>query len=316
MMLHQTEARKEHIDVFIYEIGIKKTNLDKRRKIDSLKLSSFEWQNVSLFLGLLRYMQFAPALEAAAAKVDEYYNRTDTSDAYIVTMYLTPDQKGAHFKKHWSADLRLQAEQSMERVFAERWNKLHRSSSSTASASAPRLSRKVSTLLRELSDDEYEASAMENPSAEHGGSLSDQDKPYWQEYHSYLISKEVVPLGMSTVTWWGLNAARSPTWASLAHDFLSIMASSVSSERAFSQAGITISPRRNWLKADVVEALQFMKCLLKHDLIFREPGPSSLVEEDELAQDLAEMTLNAQEASVLGPWDLGLLDDDDMDLYE
>ncbi|EKM58795.1 uncharacterized protein PHACADRAFT_50544, partial [Phanerochaete carnosa HHB-10118-sp] len=55
------------------------------------------------------------------------------------------------------------------------------------------------------------------------------------------------------------NAARSPTWASLACDFLSIMASSVSSERAFCQAGITISPRRNRLKADVVEALQFMK---------------------------------------------------------
>ncbi len=50
------------------------------------------------------------------------------------------------------------------------------------------------------------------------------------------------------------------------------MASSVtvSSERAFSSAGITISKRRNRLKADIVEALQFLKCSYRHDLVFRE----------------------------------------------
>ncbi len=37
------------------------------------------------------------------------------------------------------------------------------------------------------------------------------------------------------------------------------MASSVSSERAFSAAGMTITKRRNRLKADIVEALQFLK---------------------------------------------------------
>ncbi|KIK31598.1 hypothetical protein CY34DRAFT_39380, partial [Suillus luteus UH-Slu-Lm8-n1] len=52
------------------------------------------------------------------------------------------------------------------------------------------------------------------------------------------------------------NALRYPTWASLARDYLSIMTSSVSSERAFSQGGITISKRWNRLKGDIVEALQ------------------------------------------------------------
>jgi len=58
------------------------------------------------------------------------------------------------------------------------------------------------------------------------------------------------------------------------------MASSVSSERAFSQGGITISKRRSRLKGDIVEALQCVKCALHHDLLFRDPGPSSLVEEE------------------------------------
>lgn len=58
------------------------------------------------------------------------------------------------------------------------------------------------------------------------------------------------------------------------------MGSSVSSERAFSSAGITISKRRNRLQGDIVEALQFIKCLLRTDLIFREPQPSSILEDE------------------------------------
>ncbi|EJF61812.1 hypothetical protein DICSQDRAFT_38309, partial [Dichomitus squalens LYAD-421 SS1] len=63
-----------------------------------------------------------------------------------------------------------------------------------------------------------------------------------------------------------VNATRHPVWASLARDYLSIMASSVSSERAFSSAGITISKRRNRLKGDIVEAPQGLKCMIRQEL--------------------------------------------------
>ena len=64
------------------------------------------------------------------------------------------------------------------------------------------------------------------------------------------------------------------------------MASSVSSERAFSFAGITISKRRNWLKPDIVEALQFMKCLYRWELLFREePSTTQEAEEDSDAEE-------------------------------
>jgi hAT family C-terminal dimerisation region len=46
------------------------------------------------------------------------------------------------------------------------------------------------------------------------------------------------------------------------------MASSVSSEHAFSSAGITLSKWRNQLKGDIVEALQCLKCMFHNDLIF------------------------------------------------
>jgi hypothetical protein len=64
------------------------------------------------------------------------------------------------------------------------------------------------------------------------------------------------------------------------------MASSVSSERAFSSAGITISKRRNRLKHDIVEALQVLKSVLKKEVIFRTPQYTSVWEiENEVEDD-------------------------------
>jgi len=48
------------------------------------------------------------------------------------------------------------------------------------------------------------------------------------------------------------------------------MASSVSSECAFSAAGITISKRQSRLKGDIVEALECLKCMFHSDIIFRD----------------------------------------------
>lgn len=93
-------------------------------------------------------------------------------------------------------------------------------------------------------------------------------------------------------------------WTAIARDFLAIMASSVSSERAFSSAALTITKRRNRLKGDVVEALQVMKCLLRHDLIFRESGPSSRAEDDG-DEELLEGESNSSEGNTIGLGEVG-----------
>ena len=89
-------------------------------------------------------------------------------------------------------------------------------------------------------------------------------------------------------------------WASLASDYLPIMASSVSSERAFSFAGIPISKHHSHLKADVVEALQCLKCMLCHELIFQEPAHCSAIE----------TSLDNEAESENPDWDNLLLADD------
>jgi hAT family C-terminal dimerisation region len=90
------------------------------------------------------------------------------------------------------------------------------------------------------------------------------------------------------------------------------MSSSISSERAFSQGGITINKRRNRLKGDIVEALQCIKCAIRHDLLFREPAPSSTLEAEfnedgEDDEDGGEGSENAE------GWDDSLMDSEDDD---
>ena len=100
------------------------------------------------------------------------------------------------------------------------------------------------------------------------------------------------------------------------------MASSVSSERSFSAAGITISKRRNRLKEDIVEALQCLKCLYHEELIFREVLTST---EEEHNMDATETSLNNSYGNKTDPgvddvnefsWDqlLELKDDLDLDI--
>ncbi|KAJ7910062.1 hypothetical protein B0H13DRAFT_1616025, partial [Mycena leptocephala] len=48
----------------------------------------------------------------------------------------------------------------------------------------------------------------------------------------------------------------------------------------FSSAGITISKRRNRLKADIVEALQVLKCMIRQDLIFQKSALADDAEDD------------------------------------
>jgi hypothetical protein len=53
------------------------------------------------------------------------------------------------------------------------------------------------------------------------------------------------------------------------------MSSSVSSK--FCRVGIILSKRYSRLKGDIVDALQYAKCTIRHDLLFCEPEPSLIV---------------------------------------
>jgi hypothetical protein len=145
---------------------------------------------------------------------------------------------------------------------------------------------KIYKLLHELSSDEDEDG--------YGDEGVDTQSPWLKEFNLYINSPTSVATEMSIIEWWGvsdssqvlkcvtklfqLNAELYPVWASLAHDYLSTMASSVSSECAFSAAALTITKHHNHLNGDIVEAIQVLCMLCHNELLFRECGPSSALE--------------------------------------
>ena len=153
----------------------------------------------------------------------------------------------------------------------------------------------------------------DSESDDNNNETSDPSRPWLDEWNSYLGIQEVIPEDMGVVRWWGvwlqyllfkliysdailqIHGRRYPTWHSLAHDYLAIMASSVSSKSAFSAAGITISKRQNRLTGDIVEARQCLKTLIHQDLLFCDVASAS---QDEKDLDLTDQDPANDEADV------------------
>ena len=168
-------------------------------------------------------------------------------------------------------------------------------------------SKKVQRLMRELSSDDDSGSGVDGGATltTSASNPTQAAKPWLDDFNAYLNSRDFLMEDQTVVQWWGLNGPRYPVWASLARDFLSVMASSVLSEQAFSSAGITISKHRNRLKADFVEALQCLKCLIKRNLLFRDNDDPSV------ATEVGETRPGVQDSDI--SWDEALVDDLDDD---
>jgi len=74
------------------------------------------------------------AIDTRIQKVAEYYTRTACSDAYLVTMgvlnvflfcyfnsclALNPEEKTAHFKRHWDASLQKDIMEHLEKIVSQ-----------------------------------------------------------------------------------------------------------------------------------------------------------------------------------------------------
>ncbi|KAF8144961.1 ribonuclease H-like domain-containing protein, partial [Mycena galopus ATCC 62051] len=326
------------VDQFVSAIAASERDREKSDKLETLQLSADEWTRIDLFLNVLqsaqdaqhqfssdlrstlhlaipaleklhaewtskgsreKYLPFHEAIEAALMKVDEYYQKTGNSNSYVLAMVLDPRRKLAYFEKHWAKSLQASAKKELEKMFKERYTQLqancNKPAPTTLARTAPsqKKRRRASTPTDEDVD-------MSSTSATH----IDPTRPWLDEFNEYLQARETVPEGMST-----RNNHRYPVWGSLARDYLAIMASSVSAERAFSSAGITINKRRNRLKGDIVEALQCLKCLIHRDLLFREPV---IFKEGENYEEEAEEAVDASKQRTC--WDI--LVDDDPDNYD
>ncbi len=117
-----------------------------------------------------------------------------------------------------------------------------------------------------------------------------------------------------------MNSQRYPVWSSLARDYLT-------SWHRPCQVNAHSPPREsrsvsaeNRLKGDIVEALQFLKCLVRKDLVFRERAPSLVLENElEVVDDDGDDVWEDVVASNPASWDGLVIDvdasEDEEDFY-
>ncbi|KAJ3855887.1 hypothetical protein EV368DRAFT_62076, partial [Lentinula lateritia] len=143
---------------------------------------------------------------------------------------LHPREKTSHFEKHWSLGLQANVRTLTEEVFKERYTEIYGSTNTfpyTSKKAAP-VPGKCSMLMRELSNDEDDASASVSTS---------NGSPWMNKFNE-----------CSTSTCMGITRTRFSGHYGI----------------------ISVNKHRNRLKGDIVEALQFLKCILRQDLLFRE----------------------------------------------
>ncbi|KIJ26340.1 hypothetical protein M422DRAFT_272627 [Sphaerobolus stellatus SS14] len=298
----------KYIGFFIFELMQDEKDVAKRVKIQELTLNETEWGNLKEFfdvLGVSDKVQQAfssdtypalymgiPALEAMHVgltrkhhkKVVEYYDRTGALDAYL-------DHKFKHLEKHWDRDFYQQAYDHLESIFASCHKEIY--ADGPSASSSKKSTSRLGQLLQELESSDKE-DTMSTPRESIAESAA---KPWKAEFIQWMEYNEWGMEGKDVMTWWGKNAARYPVWASLALDYLPIMASSVSSERAFSAAGITIIKHHNQLKGDIVESLQVLKCAIRKELLVKAPMPSSALEKELEEEEAVEMDDGRWEAA-------------------
>ncbi|KLO04286.1 cytochrome P450 [Schizopora paradoxa] len=320
VMLLRALETKDYFKKFIKALAKSEKDASKREKIKNLRVSEDEWTTIGKMCALLEfaddaqhafssdnqptlhkalpvleelhkewesridnpaYHEFEDALRAGCEKVDEYYRKTADSDALTFSMLLNPTQKGEYFKKYWGEELALDAEARAEEIFSIRWKELHENGAPLAASQTTNTVRKAKKQkLSDLYDGISASSSTTSNRAGFATPSQSERKPWLADFRKYLDAKFDMHEDQSIVEWWGLHADDYPVWASLARDYLAIMASSVSSERAFSSAGITISKRRNRLNFDIVEALQSLKSAISSKVLARPAEPSKSLEEE------------------------------------
>lgn len=92
---------------------------------------------------------------------------------------------------------------------------------------------------------------------EDGGQEAEQDRSAEDEVKAYF-SEKPPSKDSNPLAWWKANCGRFPRMAKVARHMLAIPATSASSERLFSTAGLTVTKLRSSLKPENVRAILYL----------------------------------------------------------
>ncbi|KAJ3979099.1 hypothetical protein F5890DRAFT_1478804, partial [Lentinula detonsa] len=141
--------------------------------------------------------RFHPALDAALAVIEEYYELTVDSEAYLIAMVLDPALKLSYFKKNWSIALQQAVTKNIQSAFTKCFEKIKVKSPRSDPSPKPKATQKLQSLFDDGSDDEF---SLSGPSG-HGLNV----EPWEAEYNRWMNAPLETTGQMNLIEWWGAD---------------------------------------------------------------------------------------------------------------
>lgn len=205
-------------------------------------------------------------------KLNEYYSKTDNHYAvYACATLLHPALRTTHFYKHWTGE-NQGAIATMISEIRSIWKEQY-------------LPRKQSNTQVKAEQSIFDTFLFAPDSNAHRKT----------EFEVYITQDpdEVQRIDeINPVQWWASKKVNFPTLRLLAFDVLSIPAMSAECERVFSSAKKMITPDRNGLNDDIVEACECLKYWWDNSLVlYNKPTDNELWQEVEAEVEREEQTM-------------------------
>ena len=181
-------------------------------------------------------------------KIEQYWMKMDNPST--VSVILDPRNKLTTFTDQLKEDARKNI-QSVFDIYKNRSS----SPMSSPKPCTPRSTQRYFVQLRQGKSQSILNNEINLP-------ISTMESTELDQYLSLPVDEEIEPL-----LWWQSRVSEFPILSEMARDFLTIQATSVASEQAFSVASNTITKTRNRLLPETARACLCMKSWLSNNLV-------------------------------------------------
>lgn len=185
--------------------------------------------------------QLSISINLAWSKLNEYYTLMDDTPIYAAALFLHPKFRFDYFKRRWNTETLQAYQEPTLAAIRKLYNEEYRD-------------KVTRTTLQALQTAEKEKEKKDGEEDIFEAFLNEDTTPQ-DEFDAYLNgSPTALPEDANLFKWWANSG--SPQLTQMAFDILSIPAMSSETERVFSGAKLTITPNRNRLNEDIIEATE------------------------------------------------------------
>ena len=191
-------------------------------------------------------------IDRAWAKLNKYYNLTDTSIAYVAATALNSTLKWRFFERHWNEEHLIQMLQTSKNRVRELWIDCY--------AAKAELTAQSSNILLDL--DDFDAFMVQDYNDD---VPNDELNLFFQEANLTFTNADQ-KARFRALNWWlePTQRQRYSRLSKMAFDLLTVPAMSAEAERIFSECSLALNDQRQRISPETLEELMLLRSWLRN----------------------------------------------------